>query len=102
MRVRSPVDGSRSRVRDSKRSRKKLGGSNEYAAVLFFILRLNSPWAVTQLSIKEKQMKREVMNVAPVNAVPLEGKAAACTSSGGQQLIPAIAAVIITVTIVNP
>ena len=42
-------------------------------------------------------MKREVPNVVPVNVVPLEGKAAACTASGGQQLNPAITAAIVSI-----
>jgi hypothetical protein len=37
-------------------------------------------------------MKRDAINLPPVNAIPFEAKAAACSSSGAQQLIPAISA----------
>jgi hypothetical protein len=44
-------------------------------------------------------MKREEVNVVPVNVVPLEGKATACTTSGGQQAIPAISALLIAIAV---
>lgn len=46
--------------------------------------------AISNHSLEGLNMKRETMNLAPVNVLPLEAKAAACTSSGAQQLIPAI------------
>ncbi|UTH72708.1 hypothetical protein [Chromobacterium sp. IIBBL 290-4] len=45
-------------------------------------------------------MKREAVNLPIVNMVPLEWEATACTSSGAQQIIPAISAGLIALFLV--